>query len=96
MAKQEHFYGPFMASHVHAALESFPMKMTRKELIANCAEYISKNAAIEITPAWFAQWMMDDCFLLVKDGKVKGSKARIWKNVHLQYKNDTSNRLRVT
>lgn len=96
MPKEEHFYGEKMRAHVHRALESFPMNMTKKQLIRLCEEYIAANPDIYITPGWFAKWMMDDSWLLQKNGKVKGSKARIWWNAHLQYKNYDRQKLRIT
>lgn len=72
-----------MATHVERALESFPDEMTKKELIAQCAVYISANPEIYITPGWFAQIMMEDGLLLAKrKNRIKGSKAFTWLNVH--------------
>lgn len=75
--------GTNMATHVEKALESFPDSMTKKELIAHCADYISANPEIYITPGWFAQIMMEDGLMLSKrKNRIKGSKAFTWLNVH--------------
>ena len=75
---------PFsLAKHITTALESFPDEMTKKQLIAECAKYIEANPVIYITPAWFAQVMMDDPMMLAKHrNQIKGSKAFLWINVH--------------
>jgi GH35 family endo-1,4-beta-xylanase len=75
---------PFnLGKHITTALESFPDEMTKKQLINECAKYIEANPVIYITPAWFAELMMDDCVMLAKrKNRIKGSKAFLWINVH--------------
>lgn len=72
-----------IGKHLTSALESFPDSMTKKDLITHCANYIAANPEIYITPAWFAQLMMDDSLLLFKRKKmIPGSRAFVWFNSH--------------
>ena len=72
---------PGIGKHMIDALDTFPDRMTKKELVLNCANYIAANPEIYITPSWFAQCMMDDSLLLGKRKKtIRGSRAFIWIN----------------
>jgi len=72
---------PGLWKHMIDALDTFPDRMTKKELVLHCATYIAANPEIYITPGWLAQRMMDDSLLLGKRKKtIRGSRAFIWIN----------------
>jgi hypothetical protein len=72
---------PGIGKHMIDALDTFPDRMTKKDLVLHCANYITANPEIYITPGWFAQLMMDDGCLLGKRKKmIRGSRAFTWIN----------------